>query len=282
MGFECREERLENGTQVTHGTVTLKSLIKPLVVRVHTVLDGTAIFERCLEINNIGDVPTNVNVVVPMCGGIEVLKSWKDYAIGAPDPSKLWSLGYMSAATHCHEGCFKWHDLPNAIYTVDGKYACGMYRHPMFLLRNNALGTIMMAQLGWSGGYRFEFTLDTDAPDGQVASARLSFRTEIKSQKPITVLEPSCRFETPKVHIGMLSGGLDDAVNAMHGHIRRSVFTLPPTRGVRGWIEGGIGPERTMDVTAIKHFADTVAVVGGEALIIDAGWYCPKGLESKE
>lgn len=278
VGFESSEERLENGTLIAHGTLMLKSMVKPLVVKVHTVLDGTAIFERWLEVENTGAASINVNVVAPMCGGIEVLKPWRDYAFDS-DPSKLWSLGYMDSSEHCHEGYFRWHDLPNAVYAVDGKYTSEMYRHPMFMLRNNAMGTIMIAQFGWSGGYRFEFTQDIDAGSG---AAKLSFRTELKSQKPITCLLPGERFETPKMHVGMLSGDLDDAVNAMHGHLRKSVFTLPPARGVRGWVEGGIGPERTMDVAAMKHFADTIAAVGGETMIIDAGWYCPAGLESKE
>jgi len=37
-------------------------------------------------------------------------------------------------------------------------------------------------------------------------------------------------------------GGLDAAIQAMHDHLRRSVF-LPQPRGRGGWVESGIGPE---------------------------------------
>ena len=280
VGFECAEETLENGTAVTHGTVTLKSRIKPLVARLHTVLDGTSVFSRYFEVENVGDAPIAINAVAPMCGGIEVMSHWQAYMNGTPDPTKIYSLGYMSQAAHNHEGFFKWHDLPNMTYSIDGKYKFNRYRHPIFLLRNNLLGTVMIAQMGWTGGYRFDFTLDTDNTSAETSI--LSFRMEMAGQKPFLILASGERFESPRVHIGMVHGDLDDAVNAMHKHVRKAVFTLPPARGVKGWIEGGMGPERLMDVRATKHFADTMAEVGAETLIIDAGWYCPPGTAVRE
>ena len=280
VGFDESEEVLENGTSVTHGTVTLESTLKPVIAKVHTVLDGTHIFTRYIEFTNTGNTPLNINVASPMCGGIETVANWQNYMNGTPDQSKIYSLGYMSHAAHLHEGYFKWHDLPNITYSIDGKYRFDRFRHPMFLLRNNLLGNMMIAQMGWTGGYRFDFTLDTD--NKRTSIAALSFRMEMMGQKPLVILAPGETFETPKVHIGMLSGDLDDAVNAMHKHIRKSVFTLPAARGVKGWVEGGMGPERLMDVRATKHFADTMAEVGAETLIIDAGWYCPPGTAVKE
>ena len=280
IGFAEQEEILENGTAVTHGTVTLESTLKPVTAKVHTVLDGTHIFTRYIEFVNTGTAPLNINVASPMCGGIETVAGWQNYMNGTPDQSKIYSLGYMSHAAHLHEGYFKWHDLPNITYSIDGKYRFDRFRHPMFLLRNNLLGNMMIAQMGWTGGYRFDFTLDTD--NKRTSIAALSFRMEMMGQKPLVILAPGEAFETPRVHIGMLSGDLDDAVNAMHKHIRKSVFTLPAARGVKGWVEGGMGPERLMDVRATKHFADTMAEVGAETLIIDAGWYCPPGTAVKE
>ena len=282
VDFSQNEEVLENGTQVIHGIVTLKSAIKPITVKVHTVLDGTPIFERYIEIENDGDFPANINVSAPICGGVETIANWKDYMSGVPDPTKIYSLGYMTGSEHNHEGGFKWYDLLNTVHAVEGKYQYADFRHPIFVLRNNLLGTIMIAEFGWTGGYRFEFALNTDVGNDQPPLSRLSFRTEIKGQKPIIILDKGEKFVTPKVHIGMMSGDLDVAINAMHKHLRKTVFTLPSARGVKGWVEGGMGPERLMDVTATKHFADTVAEVGGETLIIDAGWYCPLGTAVKE
>lgn len=277
-GFEQSEELIETtASKVIHGIVTLESRVKPITVRVHTILDGSPVFSRWLEIVNTTDKPVNINEAAPVCGGVEIIDRWKDYMKGAPDDSRIYSLGYMDYSTWGHEGYFKWHDLPSAEYGITGKYKSDRHRHPIFMLRNNLLGSVMIAQMGWSGGYRFNFFLDTD--EGR---SKLSFRMELESQKPLIILDPGESFETPCVHIGMVQGELDDAVNGMHAHLRRSVFTLPDARGKRGWVVGGMGPERLMDVRATKHFADTLAAVGAETLIIDAGWYCPLGTECQE
>ncbi len=273
VGFEQAEETVEkSGAVLTHGIVTLRSPLKPITVRIHTVLDGTPILQRWLEVTNEGDKPLHIHEAAVLSGGLEVTDGWKDYMPSAPDPTKIYSVGYMDNAQWGHEGAFRWHDMPNATLSIDGKYRRDRHRQPFFLLRNNLTGTMTVGQLGWSGGYRFSFDLDADT-----SQARMGYRLELASQKPFIILTAGEAFETPVAHIGMLQGDLDDAVNAMHTHLRRSVFTLPDARGIIGWFEGGMGPERLMDVTATKHFADTIAAIGGETLIIDAGWYCPPG-----
>jgi len=282
VDFTEHEEVTENGVSITHACVHLKNMLKPITAAVHTRLDGGNIFTRWIELKNTGDVPVNINVAAPMCGGIEVFNRWMDYMNGTPDAERIYSLGYMDFSAHNHEGAFAWHRLHPGIQSFDGNYRFDHYRHPMFLLRNNLTGTMLIAEFGWTGGYRFEFMLDTDVYNENVPSARLSFRADMVGQKPITILAPGESFKTPEMHIGMLMGDLDDAVNAMHKHLRKTVFTIPAARGVKGWIEGGMGPERVMDIAATKHFADTVAAVGGETLILDAGWYCPLGTEVRE
>ncbi len=278
-GFEQFEETAEKtNAPLTHAIVTLKSTVKDLTAKVHTILDGTPIFTRWIEVINNSDKPMNINVAAPMCGGIEVVEGWKDYMKGAPKRNKIYSLGYMDQTAWGHEGYFKWQDLPAAEYSFGGKYMNERYRQPFFMIRNNLLGTMMIAQMGWTGGYKFSFFNDHE----ESANARLSFRMEMASQKPIIILSPNESFETPKVHIGMINGGLDDAVNHMHKHIRKTVFTAPDVLGRIGWVEGGMGPERIMDVKATKHFIDTIAAVGGETMIIDAGWSCPVGTAVQE
>lgn len=281
-GYEECEEILENGTAVTHARVNLKSGAKPISATVHTVLDGTDVFSRWIEVTNTADRPININVAAIMSGGIETLLNWERYMDGTPAPERIFSLGYMNCSTHNHEGAFAWQPLPTGTFSFDGKYVAADYRHPMFVLRNNLLGKTMIAELGWTGGYRFEFTHLVDVANEMQSNSRLSFRADMRGQNPIICLDGGESFETPKIHIGMLAGDLDDAVNAMHKHLRRSVFTLPAARGMRGWVVGGMGPERIMDVTASKHFIDTIAAVGGETFIIDAGWYCPIGSEQLE
>lgn len=160
-GFDDAEETLENGVSVTHARVHLKNTLKPIAATVHTVLDGGNVFTRWIELKNIGDAPMNINVASPMCGGIESFKNWKDHMNGAPNADRIYSLGYMNSAEHRHEGAFAWHDVRMGTQSIDGNYLFNRFRHPMFLLRNNLTGTVMTAQLGWSGGYRFEFTLNS-------------------------------------------------------------------------------------------------------------------------
>ncbi len=267
-----REIRRENGN--VRASVTLESAVRPVRVRVVTELDGTDVFTRYLEIENTSETePIRLGRVAPMCGGVEVLEKWREEIV-PPAPEKLWSLGYMDCSVWGHEGAFRWHDLPPAELAVAGRYQAGRYRHPMFLLRNNPRGTILTAQLGWAGGYRFGFRLNADGEN-----AALSFEIALDGQKPHIILAPGERFTTPAVHIGFVAGGLDEAVNAMHAHLRRSVLTVPLVAGIRGWVVGGMGPERVMDLTAMRHFIDTIAAVGGETFILDAGWYCPLGEE---
>lgn len=277
VGFAQNEETAEGGAEQTHAVVTLKSRVRPLTVEVHTRLDGTPVFSRWLKVKNTGDAPMAIHAAAPFSGGVEVLDGWKDYQQGAPDNEKIYSLGYMDYASWGHEGYFRWHALPNAEFSIAGKYRRDRHRQPFFALRNELLGSTMIAELGWSGGWRFSFDLDADG-----ASSKLALRLELESQKPLILLDPGESFETPAVHIGMLQGELDDAVYAMHTHLRRSVFTLPPARGVLGWIEGGMGPEHSMSVEDSRHFIDTIAAVGGETFIVDAGWFCPPGAECEE
>ncbi len=274
-GFTETEESVEkSGAMLTHGIVTLKSTVKPVTVRVHTLLDGSPVLRRWIEVINNGTENLNISEAVPMSGGIEVTDGWQDYMTGAPDPTKMYSVGYMDSAQWGFEGSFRWHDMPNAELTIASKFQRERHRHPFYLLRNNLTGTMMVGQLGWSGGYRLTFSLDADT-----RQARMCYRLAMASQKPFIILTPGEAFETPAAHVGMVQGDLDDAVYAMHTHLRRSVFTLPDARGGVGWFEGGMGPERDMNVEATKHFADTIAAIGGETLIIDAGWYVAPGLE---
>lgn len=278
IGFHKEKEIIENtDAAVLHGRVTLRSRVKPIEVVIHTVLDGTPVMTRWMEVKNLSDQSVNISAISPMCGGVEVIDRWKSYMKGAPDPSKIYSLGYMDQSLWGHEGFFKWHDLPNAMYGFSSKYRYDRFRHPFFVLKNKLLGTVMIAQLGWSGGYRFEFYSNTDSD-----TAKLSFQAALEAPNPMLVLFKGETFSMPAMHIGMLFGDLDDAVNSMHCHIRRSVFTQKAPLGKKGWIESGMGAERIMDVAATKHFADTAAAVGAETLIIDAGWNCPLGKEQKE
>lgn len=264
-----------------HGTLTLKSTLLPLTVLVHTVLDGTGVMERYLELVNEDDSPVSVGDIALLSGGVEEGTTDWDPFFDPSNADHLYSLGTFESAEWGCEGLFKWMDLPSAGLTVNGKWANNRYRHPAFFLKNNVYGSLFFGQLAYTGGYDFTFRKDTE-PNKKGYNSRLSWDLALSGPKPMLVLSAGERYVTPALHVGMLIGDLDDAVNEMHRHLRRSVLKHTDVGGFKGLIESGMGPERTMDVAACKHFIDTAAAVGAEVFLIDAGWYAPKGLATTE
>ncbi|MBQ8342334.1 MAG: alpha-galactosidase [Clostridia bacterium] len=264
-----------------HGVLTLQSDLQPVCVKVHTKLDGTGVMERYLEIVNTGDMPLGLGGISILSGGVEESTTGWDPFFDPNNAEKLYSLGYFQSAEWGCEGLFKWQELPNAELTVSGKWGADRYRHPAFFLKNNLLGSMFFGQLAFTGGYDFRFRKDTDA-NKKGCNSRLSFDLALAGPKPMIVLAAGEHYVTPAMHIGMLMGDLDDAVNEMNRHLRRSVLKHTDVKGIKGLVECGMGPERTMDVTACKHFIDTAAAVGAEAFLIDAGWYAPMGLATTE
>ncbi len=284
--FSKFEEIKENGNKILHSVLTLKSKIAPVEVTVHTELDGTPVIVRYLEFKNVSEKDVKISNISPLSGRLDELCGWREFSKSG-EIEDLFSLGYMDSSNWATEGLFKWHKLPEGGRSVFGRYEAGRFRHPMFLLRNNATGSIVNLQFGFSGGYEFAFNLQNVQKQhgfsGEVTeNALLSFAIKVKAPNPQYVIAPNECFRTPKVHVGKSFGSLDSSVNQMHDHIRKSVFTLPKPNGVTGILAVGMGAERIMDMAAIKHFADTGAYVGAEAFILDAGWYCPPGREGKE
>lgn len=273
-GFETKKD--ERG--FLHAVLSLRSSRAPLFAKVHTLLDGTAILTRWIELENTGDAPMNLSNLRIMGGGLDRIKKWREYTDDR-GLEKLWSIGYFERTQWGTEGAFRWHDLGSARMTVKGHYDNNKHRHPMAMVRNNALGTLFFAQLGFSGGWAFDFEMNADNSE----NACLSFAVRLDGENPTYILSAGETLETPKVHIGMMNASLDDIVNEMHEHTRKTVFTYPEDDRVRGGLlESGIGPEHSMTVQATKDFIDICAATGAEAFIIDAGWYCPLGTETKD
>ncbi len=286
VSFTQSNEIRENGEEYIHATLTLKSKIAPVEIKVHTELDGSAVITRYLEVKNTSKTDVRIGNVTPMSGCLDEICGWREFSKSG-SIEDAFSLGYMDSSNWAMEGLFKWHKMPEGGKSVFGRYEAGRFRHPMFLLRNNLTGSIVNLQLAFSGGYEFAFNLQNHqkqhGSSGEVTeNALLSFAVKVKAPNPQYVLKPNESFISPKIHIGKTFGDLDKSVNEMHKHLRRSVFTLPKPQGITGILAVGMGAERIMDMKAIKHFADTGAYVGAEAFILDAGWYCPPGMEGRE
>ena len=250
--------------------LTLKSTIKPVIIRLFTLLDGTQMFSRWVEIENISDECLKVNKLSVFSGALESMDV-SDYNTdkGIED---YYSTGYFYDDRWGNEGLFRWNTLYPGAISIDGRFTRNRFRHPLLFIRNNLSGKIWFAQIGWSGGYSFK--VDYNAKKYE-SDTHLAFDAEITGHNPIYIIGAKESFVSPVVYMGLVHGNLDDAVNEMHAHVRKSVLNLPEADGSQALINCGMGAEHRMSVEESKAFIDQFARMGGEIFTIDAGWECP-------
>lgn len=263
----------ENSLQAV---LTLESEIKPVRIIVHTNLDGTAMFTRFIEIENLSDKSLNLNRLSLISGGLETMERAQLTALN--DADKLYSAGYFDNDNWGREGEFAWHDVTPGVHSVNYCFGRDRFGHPLYFLRNNVTGKMYFYQIGWSGGCCF--TADLNAATERNFST-LAFKAEITSHSPMTVIKPKETFVSPEVHVGIISGGPDEAVNEMHSHIRKSVLNSPAADPSQCYVGAGMGAEHDMSVETSKAFIDQFAEMGAEIFIVDAGWECPPNEETR-
>jgi alpha-galactosidase len=265
-------EKTHSAEANSQAVITLEHTLRPVTVKIHTKLDGTAVLTRWLEVTNTGKQPAALAVACPWSGVLRKTDRWRSHLDGSP--LSLYSVGYFDSSLWGHEGDFHWHDMPEAGYHVDGRYRRGRYRHPMFMLRNNATGEFFIGQLAWTGGYSFDFDLDPEIGEaaGLDHAAALTFSAGPDAPSPLRMIAPGETVTTPEMHLGLVFGDLDAAVQAMHTHLRRSVF-LREARGRAAWVESGIGPELEITTEQVNHAIEVAVEVGAEVFFIDASWY---------
>ena len=253
----------------TLAALRLFSEEEKLSITVYTELDGTACFSRWIEIKNDGDRSASVNRLAPMSGPVEVIYNYKDLT-DAADPEEFYTLGYMQNSCGNKEGNLEFRPLRQDKTVIDGRFLRERWRHPMFLLTNRLLGTTMIAQFAWSAGYEFSFDYNTAPED---LRTRLAFSADLAAYSPMLRLAPGESFVSPKIHIGIVAGDADDAINAMNDHLRTSVFEKTQKQSSRMLVGAGMGPEHDMSVETTKRFMDQMASIGCDVFIVDAGWY---------
>lgn len=264
---DLKTERTENGIE---SVLILDSKIKPVRIKVHTLLDGTQMFSRYIEIENLSDESMALSRLSLLAGGVEETEHDR-YSVHA-DVNKIYSVGYFGSDRWGREGEFVWHDLMPETHCISTRFGRDRFRHPLIFIRNNLTGVMYFSQIGWSSGCRF--TLDYDAHPER-GSSKLSFKAEVTSHNPMAIIAPREIFVTPQVHMGVVIGDLDDAVNEMHAHIRKSVLNMEEADPSECFVGAGMGAEHDMSVETSKSFMRQFAEMGAEVFIIDAGWECP-------
>lgn len=257
--------------------LTLKSNIKPVKLKIHTLLDGTNVFTRYFEIENLSNNNLNLSRLSLIAGGLETLDRDKIYSSNVKT-DEIYSIGYFDSDKWGEEGLFNWHKLDAVSTSIDTRYNRDRFRQPVVFLRNNVTGKIWISEFSFSGGCRFTFDLN-----GQNnTDCHLSFKAEITGNKPLYTIEPNETFKSPEIQMGLVQGDLDTAINELHAHIRKSVLNAPEINPVNLLIGCGMGAEHLdMGVEISKDYIRQFKKMGGEVFIMDAGWVCPKGKQTE-
>jgi alpha-galactosidase len=247
-----------------HVAVTLKKAEPSVQVRVDTMLDDTPIIVRRLEVTNTSDRPLAIHQVCPLAG-------------------RLWprvhhfTLGRQTRSDALYEGWFTWQSLPAGNTTFASDLGNGQ-DDPFFIVRDDVRGEYFICHFAWSANWSVTFT---NVDDPSSPEAGLSVRIEPTAKDELRVLEPAETVRTPAVHLGLVAGTLDDAVQAMHDHIRASV--QPPKPPVANLIQLAIPGDQgywagpNYNEANLKHAVDVAADIGAEMILLDAGWYDVEG-----
>jgi alpha-galactosidase len=143
---------------------------------------------------------------------------------------------------------------------------------PYFLLRNPSTGEYFFGELGWPVNYRMEFDRGDDG---------ISFSVGPREFNALRVVDHRESIQTPVVHLGLIKGDFDAAVQAMHAHIRRSV--LPPQNPKHVYLVKYLLPEdqaltvyrgHDFNEQNIKRTMDVAAAAGAEVVIVSGPTWC--------
>jgi len=72
-------EKMSSSSGNLHAVITLKHKLRPVTVKVHTKLDGTAVLTRWLEVINTGKHPAALAVACPWSGVMQKTNRWRSH-----------------------------------------------------------------------------------------------------------------------------------------------------------------------------------------------------------
>ncbi len=229
-------------TELTHGQFQIS-------LTIHTLVDGTPVLTRWLEITNTGSKSIALTRVRPWAGRL-----W---------PGKSFSLGYYTMQEWAHEGWFEWTSLTEGTKTVDGKG----FDDPFFIVRNDNIGEFFIAHLAWTDTWKMEFTRDAKTLKFNIGPSAPGF---------MRVISPGETVITPEIHMGHVSEGMDNAVQTMHEHLRK--YVLPKRQPdlsyrIQYLVPADQGYYTPFDEASALKCVDIAASIGAELFILDAYWW---------
>lgn len=280
------EPGTESGSR--HSVIELEHTVRPVKVRVHMRLDGTPVMTRWLEITNTSDQPAALGSVSPWSGMLWKIENMSELL--PPTQKEAFTLGWYESEAHSNEGTFAWRPLPHGTTRIESARGFSGFRTPFFVVRNECTGDCAIGHIAWSGNWFFEFQCYQDPaiygtklmPHSD-KSASLSFNMGPAGPHPQRIIAPGETVRTPEIHLGHLKGDLDECVQAMHTHLRRSVIPKSPEgrRCLVQYDHGGAGFAYWVHVWRNKiteaeaqlfKEADIAADLGCELFILDSGW----------
>jgi alpha-galactosidase len=280
------EPRTERGAQ--HFVVELRSTVCPIDLKIHTLLDGTPILERWLEIKNNSKAPISLTAVYPWSGRLWDAQDYRASMPNVTDP--VYRLGYFTETSHGWEGWFKWFPLKDASTHIRYDVGTGA-NDPFFIAHNSAAGEYFVGDLAWSANWEMDFKSDQEWPTGPFSGgmqglgrdASLWFKIGPWASSPLRTIAAGESVPTFAVHLGPVQGDLDTAVQAMQEHVRRSVMPLRKLErsylvqyavpGDQGYIAKFMGDQTGMNEANMMKEVDLAAAAGAELFIVDAGWW---------
>ena len=240
-----------------HFVVELLNSESPIRVKLHTLVDGTPVLDRWLELTNTSSKPVALTGLCPWSG--QLWPAGSSFTLGH---SIRWEFTWEVGGW---EGWFGWTALQPGTNVAEQTHGLA-YDDPYFFLQNQSRGEYFMGELAWPANYRMEFQ----------NSQGLSFKIGPTAINALRVIAPGETITTPSVHLGCIQGDFDAAVQAMHTHIRRSVLpSRDPDRAYR--IQYLMPEDQPITVyrgdayneANMKKCMDVAAVTGMELFILD-------------
>ena len=253
-------------------TLVLRDELRPVRIKIQTLLDGTSFLERWLEIENVGSKPFNISKIFPWCGLVYLQG---DLSMTVPDPVE-YSIGRYLNQSGLVEGEFVWEKLPEGTLQESTRKLV-KFAPSFYLVRNDSTGEVLVLDVEYSGPTCVEFKRIA-RPAGQ---NHLVARVGLAGSAPFRVVAPGETVKTPRVHLSMVMGDADACSAELFKHLRQSVLpkrNFAPKHPVGYHYGGYMNPVwQTVTCDIIRKEVDLAAAFGAELFMVDAGWNVPPG-----